>query len=89
MASGVASAAFTKVASFTGNPFARHGGGEVPHISTNSRILGTIFGNCAGDAIGLLTEFLVKEDAIKVSFFIMYFLIKIKLIIINYYYNKI
>ncbi|XP_060079760.1 ADP-ribosyl-[dinitrogen reductase] glycohydrolase-like [Ylistrum balloti] len=29
---------------------------------TVQRILGTIFGQCAGDAIGLLTEFLTKEE---------------------------
>ena len=29
-------------------------------------IEGTIYGNCIGDAIGMMTEFLSKEDANKV-----------------------
>ena len=31
------------------------------------RILGTIYGNCIGDAIGLLTEFMTKKEAMHVS----------------------
>lgn len=31
-----------------------------------NRVLGTIYGNCIGDAIGLLTEFMSKKDADKV-----------------------
>ena len=27
------------------------------------RILGTIYGNCIGDAIGLLSEFMTREEA--------------------------
>ncbi len=30
-------------------------------------IKGTIYGNCAGDAIGLLSEFMWKKQAQKVS----------------------
>ena len=33
------------------------------------RLYGTIYGNCIGDAIGLLTEFMNKTKAISVSFF--------------------
>ena len=33
------------------------------------RSYGTIYGNCIGDAIGLLTEFMNKTKAISVSFF--------------------
>ena len=34
------------------------------------RLYGTIYGNCIGDAIGLLTEFMNKTKAISVSFFL-------------------
>ena len=30
-------------------------------------ILGTIFGNCIGDAIGLITEFITKQRVTEVS----------------------
>ena len=33
----------------------------------HDQILGTIFGNCIGDAIGLITEFLTKKSAAAVS----------------------
>ena len=33
-------------------------------------LYGTIYGNCIGDAIGLLTEFMNKTKAISVSFFL-------------------
>ena len=32
-----------------------------------NHVLGTLYGNCVGDAIGLLTEFMSREDALKVS----------------------
>ena len=53
-------------------------------MSTNSslkkkvlmdRIKATIYGNCIGDAIGLLTEFMTKKEAIDVSFSISFFLV--------------
>jgi hypothetical protein len=31
------------------------------------QIMGTFYGNCAGDAIGLLTEFMNREEAQKVG----------------------
>ena len=31
-----------------------------------NRVLGTVYGNCIGDAIGLLTEFMTKSEAEKV-----------------------
>jgi len=34
---------------------------------TYERILGTIYGQCVGDALGLLTENLSKEECKKVS----------------------
>ena len=49
---------------------------EQPCFNTNSslskevlldRIRGTIYGNCIGDAIGLLTEFMSKKEAMYVS----------------------
>ena len=40
--------------------------GSVDFPTLESRILGTIYGNCLGDAIGLLTEFMVKKEASKV-----------------------
>ena len=53
-------------------------------MSTNSslkkevlmdRIKATIYGNCIGDAIGLLTEFMTKKEAIDVSFSISFLLV--------------
>ncbi|XP_078677172.1 ADP-ribosyl-[dinitrogen reductase] glycohydrolase-like [Branchiostoma floridae x Branchiostoma belcheri] len=34
-------------------------------MSLEDRVYGTIYGNCIGDAIGLLTEFLSKEEAFQ------------------------
>lgn len=54
-------------------------------MSTNSslrkevlmdRIKATIYGNCIGDAIGLLTEFMTKKEAVDVSFLISFFLVQ-------------
>ncbi len=39
-----------------------------PSNILEDQILGTIYGNCIGDAIGLMTEFLNKEQASKVSY---------------------
>ena len=32
-----------------------------------NHILGTLYGHCIGDAVGLLTEFMTKREAAKVS----------------------
>ena len=45
-----------------------------PSNILQDQILGTIYGNCIGDAIGLMTEFLNKEQACKVSYYIIYLL---------------
>ena len=37
-----------------------------PDNRLQDQILGTIYGNCIGDAIGLMTEFLNKEQATNV-----------------------
>ena len=39
---------------------------EDPKELLLDRFYGTIYGNCIGDAIGLLTEFMTKEEAAKV-----------------------
>ena len=53
-------------------------------MSTNSslkkevlmdRIKATIYGNCIGDAIGLLTEFMTKKEATDVGFSISFFVV--------------
>ncbi len=36
---------------------------RVTDISQKDRIVGTIYGQCIGDAIGLLTEFMTKREA--------------------------
>ena len=36
----------------------------IPHIE--DQIKATLLGQCIGDAIGLLTEFMIKEEAKKV-----------------------
>ena len=36
------------------------------------RIRGTIYGNCIGDAIGLLTEFMLKEEAQQVRRYLIF-----------------
>lgn len=36
-----------------------------------SHMLATMYGNCIGDAIGLLTEFMIKVEAEKVHHFIL------------------
>lgn len=36
------------------------------------RIRGTIYGNCIGDAIGLLTEFMLKEEAQQVRCYLIF-----------------
>ncbi|EDO46186.1 predicted protein, partial [Nematostella vectensis] len=38
---------------------------KLPNKELVSRMLGTLYGNCVGDAIGLLTEFMTKEEAHK------------------------
>lgn len=38
-----------------------------PSPETIDRILATIYGQCIGDAIGLLTEFLSKDEAKMVN----------------------
>ena len=43
-----------------------HGGEE----RIKDQILATIYGQCVGDAIGLLTEFMTKEEAKEVIYFI-------------------
>ena len=42
---------------------------SLSHKVLLNRLYGTIYGNCIGDAIGLLTEFMNKTKAISVSFF--------------------
>ena len=37
-------------------------------ISVLDQIYGTIYGQCIGDAIGLLTEFMLKKDAKLVGY---------------------
>lgn len=37
------------------------------NLDFESVFLGTIYGNCIGDAVGLLTEFLSKDEAKEVS----------------------
>ena len=34
--------------------------------SFENQVLGTVYGNCIGDAVGLLTEFMSKREADKV-----------------------
>lgn len=43
---------------------------SLSHKVLLNRLYGTIYGNCIGDAIGLLTEFMNKTKAISVSFFL-------------------
>ena len=40
---------------------------SLSHKVLLDRLYGTIYGNCIGDAIGLLTEFMNKTKAISVS----------------------
>ena len=36
-------------------------------LQLENKILGCIYGNCIGDAIGLLTEFMTKKEASQVD----------------------
>ena len=45
-----------------------------PSPETIDRIIATIYGQCIGDAIGLLTEFLSKREAKLVNIFVWLFI---------------
>jgi len=45
---------------------------DQPPPDTVDRILATIYGQCIGDAIGLLTEFLTKREAKRVRHIYIY-----------------
>ena len=40
-----------------------HSMNTVEEMHLENRILGCIYGNCIGDAIGLLTEFMTRAEA--------------------------
>ena len=42
---------------------------EMDSSNLEKQILGTLYGNCIGDAIGLLAEFMTKSEAHKVSYY--------------------